>query len=114
MSEDKDQSKPEKELTPSKMPTDWDPDRFPTSAKPVFTSMGMLALIITVLCFLVYYTSVHTEAEVKEEKKLTVEDSFLADEQLDEVEADEDKPPSVEAPSQDQDNQEDGEADSSL
>jgi hypothetical protein len=38
---------------------DWDPDHFPTSAKPVFRKSVLLVFFLGALCFLVYQCSEH-------------------------------------------------------
>ncbi len=41
---------------------DWDPDRFPTSAKPVFKKSILLVFFLGALCFLLYQCSEHEES----------------------------------------------------
>ncbi len=45
---------------------DWNKDNFPTSAKPVFSGLGLLFLLVGVMCIFVYFSSDH-EAIKKEE-----------------------------------------------
>lgn len=79
----------EDETKPPKMAENWDPDRFPTSARPVFTSVGILIALIGALCFLVYYTSSHPTDDDKVKRKETVEQNLLADEQAEDGDAEE-------------------------
>ena len=49
--------------------SEWDPDKFPTSAKPVFRSTALLVAIIALLCGLVYYSSDHSTPEADLERE---------------------------------------------
>lgn len=55
------------------MPTDWSSDYFPTSAKPVFVRVGLLATVIIFICVAVYLTSEHPEDPTKIEKRKKAE-----------------------------------------
>lgn len=55
------QKPPEPPEQAAAQPKDFSSDYFPTSAKPVFLSMGFLILAITALCFVVWATSEHSE-----------------------------------------------------
>lgn len=72
--------------TPAKGPIDWSKDYFPTSAKPVFRSMALLALIIVILCVMVYYLSEdRPEEQPAENKRKSIAESLLTDEQLEDA-----------------------------
>jgi len=59
---------------------DWDKDNFPTSAKPVFSGLGLLFLVVAVICFFVYYSSNHEDIKPKEESTQVEIDDFSEDE----------------------------------
>ncbi len=59
---------------------DWDKDNFPTSAKPVFSGLGLLFLVVSVICLFVYYSSDH-EVRKLEEKTTQVEIDDFSDEE---------------------------------
>ena len=64
---------------------DWNKDNFPTSAKPVFSGLGLLFLIVGVICAFVYFSSDHEpvkkEDASKQDSQLGVEiDDFSDDE----------------------------------
>jgi hypothetical protein len=66
---------------------DWNPDRFPTSARPVFRGLGLLFGLIGVLCFLVYYFSDNSLGVKKEsDRQQAIEEEFLP-EDLDDPDA---------------------------
>lgn len=58
---------------------EWNPDRFPTSATPIFRGWAALALIIALLCGIVYYTSDHSDPEADEQLE-KARSEFLDDE----------------------------------
>jgi len=62
---------------------DWDKDKFPTSARPIFRGVSLLVLLLACLCAFVYFSSdfSHIEEE-KQEQRQSIEDDFLADDQL--------------------------------
>lgn len=56
-----DKSKEGFEAAQPNIPVDWSSDYFPTSARPVFVRVGLLATIIIFICIAVYLTSEHPE-----------------------------------------------------
>ncbi len=68
----------------SVMADDWDKDAFPTSAKPVYKAVAVLALLVATLCFAVYQSSEHPEVEARSDKRLELQSELLADGQLSE------------------------------
>jgi hypothetical protein len=50
------------------MQEDWDKDKFPTSARPVFKGLGLLFLVIIGFCAVVYLLSEHPEVKKEESK----------------------------------------------
>jgi len=64
------------------------PENFPTSAKPIFRAIVILAATIALLCFIVYRCSEHPQeaAEQKKvEKKQAATDVLLSDEDEEET-----------------------------
>lgn len=62
---------------------DWNPDRFPTSATPVFRGLTLLFALIGALCFMVYYFSDRSaEEEKSSDHKEAIEDQFLTEDQF--------------------------------
>ena len=60
---------------------DWNKDNFPTSAKPVFSGLGLLFLIVGVICAFVYFSSEHEDIKREEDVKSNpVIDDFSDDE----------------------------------
>lgn len=56
--------------TQSPIPKDWSSDYFPTSAKPVFVRVGLLAAVLVAICAAVYLTSEHPpDPEMLEKRK---------------------------------------------
>ncbi len=61
-----------------KQDTEWDPDKFPTSAKPIFRSTALLVATIALLCGLVYYSSDHSTPE-EDLKRQEARQEFLGE-----------------------------------
>ena len=57
------------QATETRPPVDWDVDAFPTSAKKIFISWGLMLLGIAVLCVLVYSRSEHPVEAKSDAKK---------------------------------------------
>lgn len=45
------------------MDQDWDKDKFPTSARPIFRGLGLLFLLIIGICGVVYLISDHPKED---------------------------------------------------
>ena len=67
MSDEENQS--QAQAPEARLATDWDTDAFPTSAKKVFISWGLMLLGIVVLCVLVYSRSEHPDSSKADAKK---------------------------------------------
>lgn len=69
------------DATQSKMREDWSPDYFPTSARPVFLRVGLLATVILAICLAVYLTSEHPEDPGKVAKRKEMQGILIDDEE---------------------------------
>ncbi len=65
----------------SKMREDWSPDYFPTSARPVFVRVGLLAAVIISICVAVYFTSEHPEDPNRAAKRKEMQGTLIDDEE---------------------------------
>ena len=45
---------------------DWNKDNFPTSARPVFSGLGLLFLVVGIICTFVYFSSEHEPIKKQE------------------------------------------------
>ena len=48
---------------------DWNKDNFPTSARPVFSGLGLLFLVVGIICSFVYFSSEHEPVKKEEATK---------------------------------------------
>lgn len=76
------------------MQEDWDKDKFPTSAAPVFRGLGLLFLIIIAFCGVVYLLSEHPQEKEDQNKKQQAVEDFSPEDD----EAAEEVSPEVETP----------------
>ena len=58
---------------------DWNKDNFPTSAKPVFSGLGLLFLVVGIICTFVYFSSEHEPIKKEEASKPGLETSVEID-----------------------------------
>ena len=58
---------------------DWNKDNFPTSARPVFSGLGLLFLIVGVICSFVYFSSDHEPIKKEDVTKPGFKDSIEID-----------------------------------
>ncbi len=63
-----DMSEEQKKAPEVRAPKDWDTDTFPTSAKKIFVSWGLMILGIIVLCVVVYSRSEHPDTARSDSK----------------------------------------------
>jgi len=81
MSEEQTQKEEQNEESKRTLATDadWNTDLFPTSAKPIYRKVALLASAVIVSCFYLYYSSDHPAQDEKELKRLEMEEDYLDD-----------------------------------